>query len=108
MTNHLRAGVTVLELCVAMTLLGFVTVLAGFQLSRARGAVAHEPTAYAEIRRARTTAMRSGRVMSGITWSARHAIEYTALPTGSILIDSSATVRSPADSATSGDDAHAP
>ena len=93
MTRPPRPGLTVLELCVALLLVGVLSSLAAVQFVQGPRPVKAPRPLSVTLRAARTTALRSGSPVSGAEWHNGEWSEYTVLPNGTLLIDSVATDR---------------
>lgn len=80
-----RAGVTLVELAVTVSLLALVATLAGVAITRP--APLREPSIEAQVRSVRRDAIRTGRPVMLVVRSgaARHRI--SALPDGSVVAD---------------------
>lgn len=91
MITRNRYGFTVLELCVALMLVGLLSALAALQFARGVASPPAGESLRRSMRGARTSALRSGRLVSGATWQDGIWIEYTALPTGKVLIDTASS-----------------
>lgn len=88
MTSYRRSGVTLLELCVAVMLVGALSSLAAVEFANHQRSQPAGDSLRLAIRSARASALRSGRVVTGTAWYDGAWVEYAALPTGSVLLDS--------------------
>lgn len=81
-----RTGVTLIELIVALAVLGAITTVVTVAIHRADPIPRQDPS-LARAHAARTEAIATGRPQTFVIVSAKHVIHGTAFPDGSVVAD---------------------
>ena len=82
---HPRAGVTLVELTVTVSLLALVATLAGVAIARQEPS--GEPSIQAQVRSARRDAIRTGQPVRLVVRSGTATYRISAMPDGSVVAD---------------------
>jgi hypothetical protein len=81
-------GVTLLEVCVTLLLVGFVTGLTAVQMRRNETPLAGARPLIEIVHEARTAALRSGHTEFRVVTTAERRIEFSVLASGRVVADS--------------------